>query len=800
MAGLPVEINPLFLASSGAYTVGRSLRFRSSASAYLNRTFTTPTNNKIWSWSGWIKRGSLGVTSYILEGYPATAGNANDRTQFYFTSGDALEYSTITGGSVTEQLTTTQVFRDPSAWYHITIVLDTTQATSSNRLKFYVNGVQITTFSTATYPALNANPYINSAKVHYSGAAYNGSLVAGTYFDGYQAEVNFIDGQALTPSSFGAYDTNGVWQPKKYTGTYGTNGFYLPFSNTTSTTTLVADSSGNGNNWTPNNISLTAGTTYDSMIDSPTVSASASNYAVLNPLLPVSVTGYAISNANMTFASTNVTSSAPTMNLPTTGKWYWEATLSAGTAANLGIYDTTYQLVAGSNPGTISYGYAYENSTGNKLNNNVYTAYGATYTTNDIIGVAFDSGAGTLIFYKNGASQGTAFTGLTGKIYSAFFAVSISTWNVNFGQRPFAYTAPSGYVALNTYNLPAPSIANGAQYMAATTYTGNGGTLTVNNGTNNTINKTFQPDFIWIKYRNSVSNWAVVDSVRGVNKQVSSSLTNAEVTTTDGITAFNSNGFTLGANTTGYDTNTNTGPYIGYQWLAGGGTGVTNTSGTITSTVSANPTAGFSVATFTSPGGSAQTIGHGLGVAPNMIIMKSRNNVSGWTVYHSSVGNTGSLNLSATTATSTSIDWWNNTSPTSSVWTIGANTNISSWTWVAYCFAAVSGYSAFGSFNGNGSADGPFSYVGFRPRWVMIKRTDSTGNWFMFDTSRDTYNVAIQELYANLSNAEAAGSTDLDILSNGFKLRAASAGINASGGTYIYAAFSENPFQISRAR
>jgi hypothetical protein len=345
--------------------------------------------------------------------------------------------------------------------------------------------------------------------------------------------------------------------------------------------------------------------------------------------------------------------------------------------------------------------------------------------------------------------------------------------NINFGQRPFSYTPPTGFVALNTQNLPTPTISNGASYMAATTYTGTGSALSVSNAVNGI---SFQPDFVWTKPRSTAVGHTLFDSLRGVTKYLQSNTTGAEGTGANGVT------------------------YIGWQWNAGGST-VTNTSGTISSQVRANPTAGFSVVTFTAPGGSAQTIGHGLGVAPKMIIMKSRNNTSGWNTYHASVGNTGALNLQTTGATNTTIDWWNNTSPTSSVWTIGANLNISTWTFVAYCFAEVAGYSAFGKYTGNGSADGPFVYLGFRPRFVLVKRTDVAATWYIWNTSSNTFNVIDTALFPNLTNAESSNvAYYCDILSNGFKPRATNTDVNASGGTYIYACFAENPFKLSLAR
>ena len=441
--GLPVEVNNLMIGSLGGYNIGRSLRFRSSASAYLNRTPASASNQQKFTMSFWTKRGTLGSTDVNLI---AQGNSGNNYFSVYFTANNNLNIDYYPG-SQTILLTTTQVFRDPSAWYHIVVSVDTTQATAANRVLLYVNGQSVTSFSTATYPAQNTNTYINST--YTMGIGYIPGYAA-QYYDGYLAEVNFIDGQALTPSSFGAYDTNGVWQPKKYTGTYGTNGFYLPFSNTTSTTTLVQDSSGNGNNWTANNISLTAGTTYDSMIDSPTPYADGGNgrgnYCTLSPLDYATA---APTNGNLTL--TNGFARA-TMAIPSTGKWYWENTIGSSSNNACGLSPAS-SSVSDANGGSGFYAYYIG---GTKYTAGASSSYGASYTNGDVIGVAVDADAGTVTFYKNNTSQGVAFSGLSFASPWLPLArpITSATTDINFGQRPFSYTPPTGFNALNTYNLP----------------------------------------------------------------------------------------------------------------------------------------------------------------------------------------------------------------------------------------------------------------------------------------------------------------------------------------------------------
>jgi hypothetical protein len=305
----------------------------------------------------------------------------------------------------------------------------------------------------------------------------------------------------------------------------------------------------------------------------------------------------------------------------------------------------------------------------------------------------------------------------------------------------------------------------------------------------------FQPDWTWIKERNASADHGLYDAVRGVQNQLESNTTTAETAEATGLTAFGSDGFTVGALA---QLNTSSATYVAWNWKANGA-GSTNTAGSITSTVSANTSAGFSIVTYTGTAANA-TVGHGLGVAPSMIITKNRDSSTAWWVYHASLGNTKYIVLNTTAAEVTSSSAWNNTSPTSTVFSLGAANPSNANQDVAYCFAPIAGYSAFGSYTGNGSSDGSFVYLGFRPRFVMIKRTDTTANWFIFDTARDTYNAAGLELYPNLSNAEADGRPDLDILSNGMKMRSTATGQNANGGTYIYMAFAENPFKYSLAR
>ena len=353
------------------------------------------------------------------------------------------------------------------------------------------------------------------------------------------------------------------------------------------------------------------------------------------------------------------------------------------------------------------------------------------------------------------------------------------------------------------------AVPDGRVAMAATTYTGDGTTSRSIVNTVNTVS--FQPDLIWVKARTTAGvaygSHSFTDSVRGANLILSSDLTNAEANVVTsfgngGVGAPTSNGFTLVSGTAGNanNYNANTATFVGWQWKAGG-TAVSNTAGTITSSVSANTTAGFSVVTYTGTGVNA-TVGHGLGVAPSMVIVKRRNSTGNWPVQHTSVSASNVLFLDLTNAQTASTTF-QQIYPTASIFYIdGGNANVGAngGTYVAYCWAPVAGYSAFGSYAGNSSADGPFIYTGFRPRWFMIKEITVGGTpWMVWDSSRDTYNPETARLVPNTSDAEVSANIG-DFVSNGIKIRETGTSYNATGSTYIYAAYAENPLKYANAR
>jgi len=810
--------------SSGYLTpivlVNNSLRFRASASAYLNRTPPVASNRKTWTWSGWVKRGLLsGSATYEIF--------MGDNYSTSFTGirfiNDQIYVQDFSTGTKNIFWITNAVFRDPSSWYHVVVKYDTTQASSTNSVLIYINGVSQTLTFTANTGAYvqNYDGVINSTSIHKIGA-----LSTFNYFDGYMTDINFIDGQALDPFSFGTTSDLGVWQPIRYGGSYGTNGFYLKFTDTTNTTTLGYDSSPNSNNWTTNNISLTAGSTYDSMTDVPTLtSATAANYATFNPVGIVYGGTYpgTCSNANLSFAqSGNASHGFGTMAVPSNASIgiYWEVICTTMDTARtyIGMIDPYTTPAVSAN--TASYGFpdkAILERNGNYFNLASGTAggYSGTYTAyvvNDVIMVAYKNGV--IWFGKNGTwmNSGNPAAG-TGYIDNTIGTTNTwlpyvgynSNFNINFGQQPFSYTPPTGFVALNTFNLPTPTIGATAattanEYFDTTLYTGTGATLAVTNS------GSMQPDFVWIKTRNQAGyGHELFDSVRGATKYLISNSTGAESTAATSLTSFNSNGFTVGS--WGF-INDPADTEVAWQWRASNTTAVTNTNGSITSSVSANTSAGFSIVTYTGNSINPSTVGHGLGVAPQFIIIKSRSNAYNWVVGSKAIDGFSSgkqLYLNSTSAVVGGENFFSNTQPTSTVFTVKDNyeVNFSGYTYVAYCWTPIAGFSAFGSYTGNGSTDGPFVFTGFRPRFIMFKLSSGSGSgWLIYDSSRNTYNLTDLYLQANQSNAEAGNSTDnpLDFLSNGFKLRYSNSATNLSGGTFIYMAFAESPLKFSNAR
>ena len=778
--------------------IDRSLRFNSADTAYLNRTPSSAGNRQTWTWSGWVKRSELENKTRFFGNHTSSGING---LHFEFNNNDRIRL--VDTGATTStknwELTTESVYRDPSAWYHIIVTHDTTESTAADRVKIYVNSDQVTDFNLSNYPTLNHNSNLNTAQEHALGrsGAYNTQL-----FNGYFADIHFIDGQALAPSDFGEYDDNNVWQPKAYSGTYGTNGFHLDFSDNTSTTTISEDSSGNNNDWTANNISVSSGSGNDSLIDTPTnYTASGNNggnYATLNPLATSSQLSLSNGNLQVSAGGTDIGSALATIAIGGSGKYYFECNMASDVNGACGIApaDLSFDVSTTTRYGNEEEGHALrmDSSKYQANSGNINVSYDFTVQSGNIIGCLINLDDDEITWSKNG-TLGTAksiTSNTTWLPFSGCFNGAGSTAHtVNFGQQPFQYL-PTGYSSLCTQNLPDPTIADGSTAMDVNIYTGNGSTQTISG-------LGFSPDWVWIKRRDATRDHYVYDVIRGATKSLSPNTSSTEKTNvTTNLTGFSSDGWTMGGHA---DTNISSGTYVGWSWDAGSST-VTNTNGSITSSVRANPSVGFSIVSYTGNGSSGSTIGHGLNAAPQMIIIKARNVSRRWMVGHQGIASdpwTDYLQLHSTSAAVDDISAWNDTAPTSSVFTVGnANgLNGNTETHIAYCFAPVEGYSAFGSYDGNSSTDGPFVYTGFRPRWIMVKKCNGgTGNWLIYDTSRDEFNVAETRIRV-VSSAEDT-QTFADFLSNGFKIRNSVSELNGTQ-RFIYAAFGD-PFKTARAR
>ena len=421
------------------------------------------------------------------------------------------------------------------------------------------------------------------------------------------------------------------------------------------------------------------------------------------------------------------------------------------------------------------------------------TDTGVTHANGQVIGVAVKNGKlymaidNTWVLSGNPTSESnplySSLSGLKG------FLVGTLDGNIvcNFGQRAFAYSAPSGYKSLNTANLPPPTIADGSKYFEAKKYVGNGGTQT--------IPLPFSPNLIWVKGRNSSNDHELTTTLQPANKALASNITDAEFNT---VIEPGTDGFFLDGNS--IYANENNINYISWNWDGGTGNPVTNNDGSIASQVRAQPSAGFSIVSYTGTGANA-TFGHGLNAAPEMVIIKQRNGTGFWVVGHKSAGFTSDnyLYLNGTNANSSGGGVaWQSTAPTSSVVSIGTSNilNGNNNTHIAFCFAPVAGYSSMGSYVGNGSSSGPFIHTGFRPRFYMYKRIDSTGSWVILDAARPGYNTVDRLLSPDLSNAESTYNM-VDFCANGIKIRNGYSADNGNGGTFIYYAVSENPFQAN---
>ena len=744
------------VSSASGYQISRSLRFNSGDSARLSRSLSGDSGNPKFVFSAWVKRSAIGLKA-IASSMPSTTNFA----YLTFTATDTLRLVSSRSTTIID-VATTAVFRDTTAWYHIAVFVDTEQATATDRVIIYVNGIrQAVTFTTT--PALSAG----TTRLWRAGNAALGARVSATtptftdYFDGYITDVvSFPNPSLVTLADFGRTDTTtGQWVPVNPQTIINleanNNDIYLKLTDNSDATsgTLGKDSSANNLDFTPVNISVTAGINNDSVIDVPNQyddgGNGRGNYCVLNPIdLTTTAT---LANGNLAFTSATTGHNAIGSMGMTTGKWYWEAQTSAGTTqARATVYGTSAAS---------------------------YYSFAANTTW---YGFRFDADAGTLDVTTNGTSWTSVATGLTSGPYFPFFnnnGTTTKVISINFGQQGFNYTPPTGYKALNTFNLPTPSIVKPSDYFNTVLYTGTGSSRSV-------TGLDFTPDFTWIKGRSGATDHLIYDSVRGVQNQLITNSTLDASTQSTGLTAFNSDGFTVGSLAAA---NTNAATYASFNFKEGS-------------------IPGFDIVTYTGNGAN-RTIGHALGVAPNLMITKARTTAgtdTGWVVYHRSLptSTTAYLELHSNLVVASSATIWNSTNPTSSVFSLGNNSfvNNNGDTYVAYLWSEVPGFSRIGSFVGNANVNGPFVWCGFRPAFLIFKlATGVNSNWNILNTKTGTINPLGPQVQPSGATAEGT-STWLDFTSTGFKVRTTTAALNNSGSTIVFAAFAEFPFKYANAR
>lgn len=766
---------------SSNYTpvITKSARCRSTVPNFLTRAIAVAGNRKTFTMWVYFKRGIINgaATAYwLMNGSSTQFGGVCITGAGWGTAADRL--AVAFNGFV--NLETNELLRDPNAFEFVMVAVDTTQAVAADRIKLYRGFRQITSFAVTSYPALNADLNWNAVDT-----IQIGRQIAGVNpFDGEIAYCGAVEGLQLTPAAVMQYWAPGnVYLPKAYTGAWGTNGFLLEFLNSAN---FGLDTSGNGNNFTSSGFSNVAGVTFDQFNDVPTT-----NYAVLNCLVP---TGGTYENANCQFngvagAVATVTSSIGMQS----GKYYAEFIFSnLASEGIVGIAKENYAPTnfIGNTGNTLAWGIRSFN--GNKYYNGVGTATSiASWTTGDVMSVAIDATAGNMWVGKNGTwvDSGNPGTGAN-PTYSGlgagtfFFAAgdftnpNSSVFSFNSGQQPFVHSVPAGFSACNTANLPTPAIPVPQDYYDAQLRTGNGAIT-------NVTGYRFQPSMVRSKSRTTATDHLVFDSVRGPNNYIITNGNAVQAANANTLTAFLSNGFTLGTDAGAIGINISAASYIDRCFKAG-------------------TLPGIQIIPYVGDGVSGRTLAHTLGVAPEYIEIKRLDGaVSDWICYHKYMAAspaTGYLSLNTTGAFTVAANIWNNVAPSSTQITLGnsAAVNAAGANYIAYVFVGVPGFSKFGKIIGNGSADGSTFYTGFLPSFIQYKALSGANNWFQFDRARDPVNPAIRRLCANLNVAEDTSSL-IDLVSTGSKARQNNVNFNGGATDYVVAAFAAVPLKYTFA-
>ena len=790
----------------GGKIIEKSVRLNKADNAYFNRTSTVAGDRRTFTLSGWFK-------FYKPD---------DDQVDFIWMCGDSpsnqlqvsregvtqINFEPKTGGSTDARFYTKSHFRG-SSWYHLVLKIDTTQSTASDRMAFYINGVQDnedTDLVATTYPSQNLElkwgensiSYVIGRRTH-SGYEGNANMQV--------ADLHYVSGYGYDATAFGYFDDQtGIWKPKKYTGSYGSAGWHLDFSDKTSTTTLGYDKSGNGNHFTANGLSVSSGIGNDSLLDTPT-----NCFPTWSRLSKNNSHTYSEGNQKVTTAANNQSGCVSTFGAPSRGKWYCEyhvqdSFLFAGVTAD--TYLGTGNVISATTTGGSTV--AYYND-GQKYVGGSPSSYGASIGNGDVVGIALDMDGKKVTYYKNNSSQGAI--NLVDTTNGHLICTAVGTGQalssyINFGQQEFTYTPPTGYKKISSANIVPedPIIIRPKRHFDTVLYTGNGSTQSI-------TGLEFKPDFVWIKQRSIQRDNQLYDVVRGATKRVRSNTTDAEDTKSAGLTSFNYGGFSLGDH---QGVNVNSGTYVAWCWKAGGAA-VTNNDGSITTQVSANQEAGFSIVTYTGNGTNGATIGHGLGKAPAMRFGRATSDIgtvgsagAHWTINHQNLnaGMNGGSSAGTVFMNLTQAEENNNhgaigaVSSTTATLSDGSNgsaprphVNESGETYVQYFFAEIPGYSRIGKYVGNNTTDGGYVHLGFKPAWIMIHKIAGEDT-IIYDIKRATKNPVGRingRLYASLNNGESGSTEDLDILATGFKLKKATGIIQDGSNPYIYMAFADQP-------
>ena len=768
----------------------------------LDKTFSSGSAQSKIVWSSWVQRCGITPDQVIFFAINAPVGNAIDR--IFFTTDNKITVSVQNTSSASTIETSTRTFQD-TAWYHILLSID---GSATEGIQLFVNGDAVSLTRTTGVNFTGSLFAWGNAMPHKIGYQNTGSGAADSFFyNGYMAQCTFLTGQSIQSGDVAVSDFLG-------THTFGTNGsqvipkddsavallasnaggnsFSLDFSNSGS---LGNDASSNNNDFTP-----TSMTSANQSSNTPS-----KMYATMNPLIP--------SNSTLTFAEGNrrVTGSGgsdggtfSTLPLPTTGTTEFQMTTNNGDGGvGIACYDNALAVSGPANNVRFGNAIAYDASYTYAENGSLTTvvasgqtaaAFGGAWSTNDVITVRYNADANELNFLKNDVAQGTTVSTVAGLTYY----VAVSRFNnydctMHFDEAEFPHTIGTGNKTINTEDLAAPSF-QGKDFFDATLYTGNSATQTVGGGSDSKFTA-----FAWIKSRSATSSHMLYDRVRGVARDLHSNAADAEVFDADTLTSFLQRGGQLGADS---QVNLNTGTFVLWQWLAGSSatSGVTNGTGATTSTLVTSAAQNFSIGTFTGTGATT-TVGHSLGGVPEAIILKNASTGSvNWAVYHDGITGdveTAFLELNTTTVRTASSAVWDNTQPTSTVFTVGTSnqTNESGKTMSFMAFRSIPGVCKVGSYTGNGATNGPFVNFEFKPRWVLIRRSDSGGDpWCIIDTARTTFNSSTAPLVLrpNTTDIDTSGTLgSVDFLANGIKFNSITSTGNGSLGNFIYIAMAD---------